>query len=160
MKWAERRGSTFSRCFAHRRTTLVRATKFVSTTTIETRAWEHRRHAAMAHLSLRQSAASWLAKDPDPESRAHLQAILDGGKHEALAQAFGQRLAFGTAGLRGLMGVGPNNMNVRARGVGHGCEPVIHHLTFDSPSSSERQRPAWPTLCARRRGRKAPANEL
>lgn len=62
--------------------------------------------------SLREQAAAWLAKDPDPQTRQQLQALLDGeGDETALSQAFAARLEFGTAGLRGLMGVGPNNMN-------------------------------------------------
>ena len=59
------------------------------------------------------AAQEWLAKDPDSKTRATLQSFLDNNDTKALQQAFGDRLAFGTAGLRGVLGVGPNNMNVR-----------------------------------------------
>lgn len=64
-------------------------------------------------LDLKEKAAAWLAKDPDPASREKLQDLLANDARADLEQAFCQRLSFGTAGLRGLMGVGPNNMNVR-----------------------------------------------
>ncbi|UZJ56362.1 hypothetical protein CBS101457_005682 [Exobasidium rhododendri] len=60
---------------------------------------------------LQERATAWLEKDPDAETRSQLQEILRENDHEALEQAFSQRMSFGTAGLRGLMGVGPNNMN-------------------------------------------------
>ncbi|TDD37271.1 phospho-sugar mutase [Actinomadura sp. KC06] len=60
---------------------------------------------------LRRAAEEWLAQDPDPETRAELRAILDGGDDAALADRFGARLEFGTAGLRGELGAGPNRMN-------------------------------------------------
>ncbi|MFA1551119.1 phospho-sugar mutase [Actinomadura chokoriensis] len=58
---------------------------------------------------LRARAEEWMAQDPDPETRAELQAILD--DREALSARFGSRLEFGTAGLRGELGAGPNRMN-------------------------------------------------
>ena len=60
------------------------------------------------------AAREWLRQDPDETTQRQLQGLLDGQDGKALQQAFGSRLAFGTAGLRGVMGVGPNNMNVRA----------------------------------------------
>ncbi|RFS86317.1 phospho-sugar mutase [Actinomadura spongiicola] len=60
---------------------------------------------------LRRSAEEWLAQDPDPGTRAELRAILDGGDEAALVARFGARLEFGTAGLRGELGAGPNRMN-------------------------------------------------
>ncbi|MFG2002539.1 phospho-sugar mutase [Spirillospora sp. NPDC048911] len=59
----------------------------------------------------RDAARAWLAQDPDPETRAELQEILDAGDPAALADRFGARLEFGTAGLRGELGAGPNRMN-------------------------------------------------
>ncbi|MFI0367114.1 phospho-sugar mutase [Actinomadura sp. 1N219] len=60
---------------------------------------------------LRRAAQEWLAQDPDPATRAELRAILDDGDDQALADRFGARLEFGTAGLRGELGAGPNRMN-------------------------------------------------
>ncbi|MFI6506726.1 phospho-sugar mutase [Streptosporangium sp. NPDC050855] len=56
-------------------------------------------------------ARSWLAQDPDPDTRAELTGLLAGGDDDALRERFGSRLEFGTAGLRGELGAGPNRMN-------------------------------------------------
>ncbi len=57
----------------------------------------------------RARAEQWLDQDPDPDTRAELRAILD--DPEALKDRFGAKLEFGTAGLRGELGAGPNRMN-------------------------------------------------
>ena len=67
------------------------------------------------------AARAWRAEDPDPETRDEVSALLaaldgDSGSAspEALAELrdrFATRLEFGTAGLRGEMGAGPNRMN-------------------------------------------------
>ena len=87
---------------------------------------------------LRAQAAAWIAADPDPRDAADLQALLDQAVLDAapedkappdqglpddaapdgaadaaaeLADRFGGRLEFGTAGLRGAVAAGPNRMN-------------------------------------------------
>ncbi|HTU74707.1 MAG TPA: phospho-sugar mutase [Trebonia sp.] len=65
----------------------------------------------MSAAGITAAARAWLHDDPDPDTRAELSAILDAGDSEALAARFGSRLAFGTAGLRGELGAGPNRMN-------------------------------------------------
>lgn len=60
---------------------------------------------------LRGRAEAWLAEDPDPDTRAELRALLDAGDEAELADRFGAKLEFGTAGLRGAIGAGPNRMN-------------------------------------------------
>ncbi|WP_030174735.1 phospho-sugar mutase [Spirillospora albida] len=60
---------------------------------------------------LREYAEDWLSQDPDAGTRAELRALLDAGDDAALAARFGARLEFGTAGLRGELGAGPNRMN-------------------------------------------------
>ena len=77
------------------------------------------------------TAKAWLAQDPDPETQAELLALIsagvdggdgyDGGDAETgdaaadaiadLHSRFDERLAFGTAGLRGEIAAGPNRMN-------------------------------------------------
>ncbi len=70
-------------------------------------------HAAIS-AALRDQAAAWIADDPDPRDQAELQALLDDGGPQAaadLASRMAGRLEFGTAGLRGAVGAGPNRMN-------------------------------------------------
>ncbi|WP_404384347.1 phospho-sugar mutase [Knoellia locipacati] len=69
------------------------------------------------HSDLFGAAQAWLGDDPDDETRAELQSVLDAagsGDDAALADLcdrFAGMLEFGTAGLRGALGAGPNRMN-------------------------------------------------
>uniref|UniRef100_A0AAU3GRL0 Phospho-sugar mutase n=1 Tax=Streptomyces sp. NBC_01401 TaxID=2903854 RepID=A0AAU3GRL0_9ACTN len=56
-------------------------------------------------------ARTWLAEDPDPDTRAELAALLDAEDRAAVEDRFAGTLQFGTAGLRGEMGAGPMRMN-------------------------------------------------
>ncbi|MEU0135357.1 phospho-sugar mutase [Streptomyces sp. NPDC006296] len=56
-------------------------------------------------------ARTWLAEDPDPETRAELAGLIDAEDLTALADRFAGTLQFGTAGLRGELGAGPMRMN-------------------------------------------------
>jgi phosphomannomutase len=56
-------------------------------------------------------ARTWLAEDPDSDTRAELSSLLDSRDADGLADRFANRLQFGTAGLRGALGAGPNRMN-------------------------------------------------
>ena len=57
------------------------------------------------------AAKAWAAQDPDAETREELLALIDSGDTAALESRMGSRLDFGTAGLRGELGAGPNRMN-------------------------------------------------
>jgi phosphomannomutase len=68
--------------------------------------------------SLIGRARAWAQQDPDPQTRAELEALLrrveeDPAGPEAadLEDRFDGTLEFGTAGLRGALGAGPNRMN-------------------------------------------------
>ncbi len=56
-------------------------------------------------------AKAWAAQDPDPETRAELEALIAEANQAKLADRMGKRLSFGTAGLRGELGAGSNRMN-------------------------------------------------
>jgi phosphomannomutase len=63
---------------------------------------------------LRARVSAWIADDPDEADRAELTGLLADDSEAAaadLADRFGGRLEFGTAGLRGAVGAGPNRMN-------------------------------------------------
>ncbi|WP_328480050.1 phospho-sugar mutase [Streptomyces sp. NBC_00377] len=63
------------------------------------------------HDDLLARAQTWLAQDPDPETRAELAELIDAKDVTELADRFGGTLQFGTAGLRGELGAGPMRMN-------------------------------------------------
>ena len=74
--------------------------------------------ASTDSTDLLDRARAWAAEDPDPRTRTELEALLaqveaePGGAAAAdLADRFAGRLEFGTAGLRGALGAGPNRMN-------------------------------------------------
>ncbi len=61
--------------------------------------------------ALHARARSWIAGDPDPVTRAALEQVLAAGDEAVLAEHVDGSLAFGTAGLRGIVGPGPLRMN-------------------------------------------------
>jgi len=98
---------------------------------------------------LLDTARAWCEADPDDDTQAELGELLrqaESGDLDAeadLADRFGGRLTFGTAGLRGEMGAGPRRMNrlvVRqaaaglARWLGPGATVVIG---FDARHKSD-----------------------
>jgi phosphomannomutase len=70
--------------------------------------------------ALRCQVEAWIREDPDAGDQAELRALLAAGGQEGepgrtaragLTDRFASRLQFGTAGLRGQVGAGPNRMN-------------------------------------------------
>ena len=61
--------------------------------------------------ALEQDVTAWLAADPDPQTRSELEALLQQRDWDELNRRFSTSLTFGTAGLRGALGAGPNRMN-------------------------------------------------
>ncbi|PYY37323.1 phospho-sugar mutase [Curtobacterium sp. MCBD17_030] len=62
-------------------------------------------------MSVVDTARAWIEQDPDDETRAELQQLVDAEDTEELAARFAGRLEFGTAGLRAELGAGPLRMN-------------------------------------------------
>ena len=78
----------------------------------------------------------WLARDPDPATREELQRLIEQQQQAELDDRFSQRLEFGTAGLRGKVGCGPNRMNrlvIQETATGLG-----HYLLAQIPQAAER----------------------
>ncbi|WP_329247147.1 phospho-sugar mutase [Streptomyces canus] len=63
------------------------------------------------HDDLIARARTWLAEDPDPDTRDELAGLLDADDVTELTARFSGTLQFGTAGLRGELGAGPMRMN-------------------------------------------------
>ena len=58
-----------------------------------------------------ERAQAWLTEQYDEETRKKVQELIDNDPNE-LTESFYRNLEFGTGGLRGIMGVGTNRMNV------------------------------------------------
>lgn len=65
---------------------------------------------------VRERAQKWLSPAFDKETREQVQHLLDKDVNE-LIESFYRDLEFGTGGLRGIMGVGTNRMNIYTVGI-------------------------------------------
>ena len=74
----------------------------------------------MIPAGLRSQVQAWIGEDPDPGDQGELRALLTACEQgdeqgraalDELTYRFAGRLQFGTAGLRGQVGAGPNRMN-------------------------------------------------
>jgi len=60
---------------------------------------------------IEKRARAWRQADPDPETAAEVDRLLEARDEAGLSDRFSGALEFGTAGLRGVLGAGPNRMN-------------------------------------------------
>jgi phosphoglucomutase len=75
---------------------------------------------------VRAKANIWLSDGYDVETRKEVQELLDKEDTTDLIEAFYRDLEFGTGGLRGIMGVGSNRMNVYT--VGAATQGLVNYL--------------------------------
>ena len=96
-------------------------------------------------LSLAARAERWAADDPDPHTQAEIRALLahvaSGGANASselhdLTDRFAGALEFGTAGLRGIIGGGPNRMNRAV--VARTTWGLAQHLLASVPDAAKR----------------------
>jgi len=66
---------------------------------------------------VRAKAQEWLSPIYDEKTRTEVQALLDNEDPTELIDSFYRSLEFGTGGLRGIMGVGTNRMNIYTVGA-------------------------------------------
>ena len=80
-------------------------------------------------------ATAWAEQDPDAHTRSELLALIAARDEAALLDRCGKRLGFGTAGLRGELGAGPNRMNRVL--VAQAAAGLAEYLkkNFDRPSA-------------------------
>ena len=64
-----------------------------------------------------EKAEKWLTPAYDAETQAEVKRMLDNEDKTDLIEAFYKDLEFGTGGLRGIMGVGTNRMNIYTVGA-------------------------------------------
>ena len=66
---------------------------------------------------IRTRAEQWLTESFDADTRNEVKNLLKEGNEKGLTEAFYKDLEFGTGGLRGLMGIGTNRMNIYTAGM-------------------------------------------
>ena len=83
---------------------------------------------------IKEVAELWKANVTEPDLVAELDGLLEPGNEEKLSDAFYRDLAFGTAGLRGVLGVGTNRMNVYV--VAQATQGVADYLNahYENPT--------------------------
>ena len=85
--------------------------------------------------SILAKADTWLSGNIDEDSKAQIRTLIDQNPSE-LSDSFYQDLEFGTGGLRGLMGVGTNRMNVYT--VGMATQGLANYLLKCFPGETIR----------------------
>ena len=84
---------------------------------------------------VRSKAQSWLTESYDADTRAQVQALLDNEDPTELIESFYKDLEFGTGGLRGIMGVGSNRMNIYT--VGAATQGLSNYLKKEFANLSQ-----------------------
>ena len=66
---------------------------------------------------VKEKAQQWLSKTYDEKTRAEVKQLMEKKDSTELVDSFYRSLEFGTGGLRGIMGVGTNRMNIYTVGA-------------------------------------------
>jgi phosphomannomutase len=82
------------------------------------------------------SARDWIAGDPDPAMRDALEQVIETADLDTLEDLMGASLSFGTAGLRGRVGPGPNRMNRAV--VIRTTRGLVDHLLSTDATAADR----------------------
>ncbi|MCC5939147.1 MAG: phospho-sugar mutase [Lunatimonas sp.] len=85
----------------------------------------------MTDASILNKAQAWLNSNIDEESKNQIKALMAAQDSSELIDSFYKDLEFGTGGLRGLMGVGSNRMNVYT--VGMATQGLANYLLASFP---------------------------
>ena len=67
---------------------------------------------SMLTSTIQKEIHSWHLQESEPDLASELEELIQQSNENALNDAFYKTLSFGTAGIRGIMGVGTNRMNV------------------------------------------------
>ena len=81
-----------------------------------------------------EKAQAWLTDQYDEETRKKVQYLIDNDPNE-LTESFYRNLEFGTGGLRGIMGVGTNRMNIYT--VAMATQGFANYIKKMNPGATE-----------------------
>ena len=81
-----------------------------------------------------ERAKAWLSEQYDEETRKKVQELIDNDPNE-LTESFYRNLEFGTGGLRGIMGVGTNRMNIYT--VAMATQGFANYIRMMNPNEKE-----------------------
>ena len=84
---------------------------------------------------VKSKAQKWLDGDYDAQTKEEVRRLLE-GDHNELVESFYKDLEFGTGGLRGIMGVGSNRMNIYT--VGFATQGLANYLKINFPNQEIR----------------------
>ena len=83
-----------------------------------------------------ENAALWLTDPGYAASVEEIRTLMQAGDLDELEDAFRARIAFGTGGIRGAMGPGPNRINLRT--VGEAAQGIAQYLLESSTDAPRR----------------------
>lgn len=85
----------------------------------------------MLEPAVQEKINTWLQGGFDDDTKAQINQLIAEGNEKELTDAFYRNLEFGTGGLRGIMGVGTNRMNIYT--VGMATQGLANYLISQYP---------------------------